>query len=216
MNTQHCGCWWSGANAQDHKYQQCITLDQFHRKLWHLQLTTLFSWSNSEKNLPVCLRVNSLALRSECDSKNVIFNLVLLIGILRSSHDSALRWIPQDLTDDKSTLVQVMAWRRQATSHYLSQCWLSSLSPYGVARLQWVNTACNSTVWHIHKPTILSLFLSTSILHAIRAKITLVANHSYKWSLTTSDSIDKIVFLGSPFAVTTKQPNGSRRPCMCM
>ena len=27
------------------------------------------------------------------------------------------------LTDDKSTLVQVMAWCRQATSHYLSQCW---------------------------------------------------------------------------------------------
>ena len=25
--------------------------------------------------------------------------------------------------DDKSTLVQVMAWCRQATSHYLNQCW---------------------------------------------------------------------------------------------
>ena len=74
--------------------------------------------------------------RSECDSKNVIFNLVLLIGIFRSSRDNALRWMPQDLTDDKSTLVQVMAWCRQTTSHYLSQCWLSSLSPYGVARPQ--------------------------------------------------------------------------------
>ena len=28
--------------------------------------------------------------------------------------------MPLDLTDDKSTLVQVMAWCRQATSHYLS------------------------------------------------------------------------------------------------
>ena len=44
--------------------------------------------------------------------------------------------MPEGLTDDKSTLVQVMAWCRQATSHYLSQCWLSSLSPYGVARPQ--------------------------------------------------------------------------------
>ena len=43
-----------------------------------------------------------------------------------------------DLTDDKSTLVQVMAWCRQATSHYLSQCWLRSVSPYGVIRPQWV------------------------------------------------------------------------------
>ena len=86
------------------------------------------------------LSLNSLTPgRSECDSKNAIFNLVLLTGIFRSSYDNALRWMPQDLTDDKSTLVQVMAWCRQATSHYLKQRWLSSLSPYGVARQQWVN-----------------------------------------------------------------------------
>ena len=92
---------------------------------------------------------NSLAPgRSECGSKNVIFNIVLLIGIFRSSHDNALWWMPQDITDDKSTLVQVMAWCRQATSHYLTQCWLHSLWPYGVARPQWVTrhdrflTAC--------------------------------------------------------------------------
>ena len=42
------------------------------------------------------------------------------------------------VTDDKSTLVHVMAWCRQATSHYLSQCWPRSMSPYGVTRLQWV------------------------------------------------------------------------------
>ena len=47
--------------------------------------------------------------------------------------------MPVDLTDHKSTLVQVMAWCRQATSHYLSQCWPKSLSPYGAARPQWVN-----------------------------------------------------------------------------
>ena len=47
----------------------------------------------------------------------------------------------QDLTDDKSTLVQVMTWCRQATHYYLSQCRLSSLSPYGVARPQWVKAS---------------------------------------------------------------------------
>ena len=46
----------------------------------------------------------------------------------------ALRWMPLDLTDDKSTLVQVMAWCCQATSHYLSQCWPRFMSPYGVTR----------------------------------------------------------------------------------
>ena len=49
--------------------------------------------------------------------------------------------MPQDLTDDKSTLVKVMAWCRQATSHYLSQCWPRSLSLYGVTRPQCVNWA---------------------------------------------------------------------------
>ena len=33
-----------------------------------------------------------------------------------------------------------MAWCRQATSHYLSQCWPRSLSPYDVTRPQWVKT----------------------------------------------------------------------------
>ena len=62
------------------------------------------------------------------------FNLVLSIGIFTSSKDNALRWMPWDLTDDKSTLVQVMPWCRQATSHYPSQWWHSSKSPYGVTR----------------------------------------------------------------------------------
>ena len=34
-----------------------------------------------------------------------------------------------------------MAWCRQATSHYLSQCWLRSMSPYGVTWPQ-VNSPC--------------------------------------------------------------------------
>ena len=56
------------------------------------------------------------------------------------SYVIALRWMPLDLT--KSTLLQVMAWCRQATSHYLSQCWPWSVSPNGVTRPQWVN------IWH--------------------------------------------------------------------
>ena len=46
--------------------------------------------------------------------------------------------MPLDLADGKSTLVQVMAWCRQATSHYMSQCWPRSLWPYGIIRPQWV------------------------------------------------------------------------------
>ena len=43
-----------------------------------------------------------------------------------------------DLTDDQSTLVQIMAWCHPSTSHYLSQCWPKSMSPYGITRAQWV------------------------------------------------------------------------------
>ena len=63
------------------------------------------------------------------------------------SYVIALRWMPLDLTDDKSTLVQVMAWCHQATRHYLSQCWPRSLLPYGVTRSQWVNTPTEHDAW---------------------------------------------------------------------
>ena len=56
------------------------------------------------------------------------------------SYEIALRWMPLDLTDDKSTLVQAMAWCRQAPSHFLSQCWPRSMLPNGVTRPQWVKT----------------------------------------------------------------------------
>ena len=63
------------------------------------------------------------------------------------SCEIALRWLSLDLADDKSKLVQVMAWCRQATSHYLSQCWPRSLSPYGVTGPQWVKRliSCNKS-----------------------------------------------------------------------
>ena len=54
-----------------------------------------------------------------------------------------------DFTDDRSTLVQVMAWCRQTTSHYLSQCWPRSLSPYGVTRPQWVKAWMSNCIPHI-------------------------------------------------------------------
>ena len=77
-------------------------------------------------------------MRFQFNSRKVIFKLTLVSGGWGISYDIALRWMPLDLTDDKSTLVQVMAWCRQATSHYLSQCWPRSLSPYGATRPQWV------------------------------------------------------------------------------
>ena len=59
--------------------------------------------------------------------------------------------IALDLIDDKSTLVQVMAWCYQATSHYQSQCWPISMSPSGITRPQWVNHLLELLVPNLHK-----------------------------------------------------------------
>ena len=84
--------------------------------------------------------INSLAPgKYESNFRHVIFKQILVIDGWGISCEIALIWMSPDFTDDQSTLVQVMAWCRQATSHYLSQCWPRSLSPYGVTRPQWVN-----------------------------------------------------------------------------
>ena len=51
-----------------------------------------------------------------------------------STSEIAFRWMLQDLTTNKSTLVQITAWCCQAPSHYLSQYWPKSLWLYDVTR----------------------------------------------------------------------------------
>ena len=65
--------------------------------------------------------------------RKIIFKLTLVNDDWGISYEIALRRMPQGFTDDKSTLVQVMAWCHQATSHYLSQCWPRSMSPNWIA-----------------------------------------------------------------------------------
>ena len=74
----------------------------------------------------------------EWNFRYLIFQIISVIDGWGISCELALRWMSLDLTDDKSTLVQVMAWCRQATSHYLSQWWPRSLLPYGVTWPLWV------------------------------------------------------------------------------
>ena len=57
---------------------------------------------------------------------------------LSAPSETALRRMWQKPIDDKSTLVQVMAWYRQAASHYLSQCWPRSMSLYGIIKAKWL------------------------------------------------------------------------------
>ena len=87
----------------------------------------------------------------------MVFKFILAIDGWEISQEISSRWMSLDLTDDKSTLVQVMAWSRQATSHYLSQCWPRSVSPYGVTRPQWVNTLRHFQMHFFHENIWISL-----------------------------------------------------------
>ena len=69
------------------------------------------------------------------------FKLILWINIFSIFYEIGLMWVPQNPTDDKSTLVQVMVLCRQATSYYLDQCWPRIMSPF---RPQWVNSSSSS------------------------------------------------------------------------
>ena len=96
--------------------------------------------------------------------RQVIFKLISVIDGWGITCEIALRWISLDLTDDKSTLVQVMAWCLMAPSHYLRQCWPRYMSPYGVTRPQWVkigwsnglvpsgNKQLPEVYWHFYLP----------------------------------------------------------------
>ena len=55
------------------------------------------------------------------------------VNVWSISYEIIPKWMPQDITDSKSILAQVMA-----TSHHLSQCWPTSLSLYGIIRQHWI------------------------------------------------------------------------------
>ena len=96
--------------------------------------------------------INSLATwKFKQNLRHIIFKLMLVIDGWGISCEIALLWMSQDFTD-QSTLVQVMAWCHQATSHYLSQCW--PRSPYGVTRPQEISVdndlrpdRCQAITW---------------------------------------------------------------------
>ena len=93
-------------------------------------------WSVVYPNVPRAM--DSLASgRWGYNLKSIIFKHISRIDVLSISCEIAFRWMPQELTDNMSTLVQVIAWCRQATSlttnlASISQYWPRSILLYGV------------------------------------------------------------------------------------
>ena len=60
-------------------------------------------------------------------STHLVSKLILVIDGWSISCEIVLKKVPLDLVDEL-ILVNAMPWCRQATSHYLNQCWHSSIS----------------------------------------------------------------------------------------
>ena len=103
------------------------------------------------------LPFNSLTSeRCHSNFKSMIFNLI--IQKIDWACEIAFRWMAHNLTNKKSTLVQVMACCHQATSHCLSQCWPRSISSYGFTATMSLEGVCvisflflslNHKVYHV-------------------------------------------------------------------
>ena len=78
--------------------------------------------------------VNSLVLvRCVSNSKLIKQN-----SSLSTRCEIALVWMLENLSDEKSVLVQIIAWCRLVPSHYLYRWWPRSQSPHDVTMPQWV------------------------------------------------------------------------------
>ena len=70
--------------------------------------------------------VTTLGLRQNCyHLADDIFKRVFLNENIWIAIKISLKFVPKGAFDNMPALVQTMAWRRQATSHYLKQLWLS-------------------------------------------------------------------------------------------
>ena len=71
--------------------------------------------------------MNTGGLFSQC-TYAILGQDEMKVNLLYSSCEIPVGWMPHNLSDVTSTLVQIMT----ATSHYLSQCWPRSMLPYGI------------------------------------------------------------------------------------
>ena len=85
----------------------------------------------------------------------------------------------QSVTNGKSTLVPVMAWCLQVTSHYLSQCWPRFTLPYGVTRPQWVKSDCDVTDQSVTDVTDQSVLFSSIACGTSWHAAGLVSRHKF-------------------------------------
>ena len=125
-------CCWMYTTVQEHQQTQ-----------WWVQCFTRFfrSFTGYPWLCVTHLPLNKMAAISQTIFSNA-FNASLNENIFISIKIS-LKFIPNDLISSIPALVQIMAWRRPGTTHYLNQCLPDSLADIWGTRVRWVNwTRC--------------------------------------------------------------------------
>ena len=134
--------------------------------------------------------------------ESVISEYVLRIKFMNTSFKIAFRWWPRNTfckksttVVDKSTLVQVMDWCRQTTSHYLCECDPMSMSPYAVTRPQWVTKGQpNCVVLYI-----CFLHCCLGVQHGTRRRTTMKSHSNFPSAMAYTCNVSLIQVI----AVTT-------------
>ena len=137
-NKTRNGNWKKTQKPPTHKYQTMTVLHkvvQIRDFLSSIRYNKYNQKQYSHMTVPLWTMFNSLTPEG-CGSNFewVTLKLILVTDTLSICYGNSLRWMRWYPSDDKSTLVQVMACYHQATSHFLNQCWPNSLTPYGVTR----------------------------------------------------------------------------------
>ena len=116
--------------------------------------------------------------------RKIVLKLNLVTDGCDISSEIAHRWTSLDLSDDKSTLVQVMAWCRQATSHYLNQCWPKSLPPYGVTRsFRWPFTELEAWACRRVKPELVDGPKNKLAAYGFKVSVSKSQHRKAKWNI---------------------------------
>ena len=104
------------------------------------------SWGRDKWGLSC--KFTSLATgRFQIKFRHIIFKLILVNGGWGIFYEIALGWMPQDLTNDKSILVQVMAWCRQNFTQDATQAPWS----WWCLHQLWVGCSCYRKVSNISR-----------------------------------------------------------------
>ena len=67
-----------------------------------------------------------------------VMSIILKVYLFKTLLRTYILSTSYDITHDKTTLSQVLAWHHYAASHSFNLCWPTTVSPYGIHRPQWV------------------------------------------------------------------------------